>query len=173
MSLAFNAGNQLETYGNEKLTYDANGNRTADGNGEVVANYEYDAWGNVLKSEATGIAADNSFGYAGYMYDKEIGMYYLIARYYNPEHGVSLSVGHDPGDEYDPVTQHGYTYTDNNPVMMTDPDGHAALLVINAAVAGYNAYNAYKAGKFSKTYRLANKVSKNHDGTIKRAKGNG
>nr|WP_179951983.1 putative toxin [Bacillus sp. FDAARGOS_235] len=31
MSLAFNAGNQLETYGNEKLKCDANGNRTADG----------------------------------------------------------------------------------------------------------------------------------------------
>ncbi|MEH7537374.1 type IV secretion protein Rhs, partial [Bacillus toyonensis] len=35
-----------------------------EGNGQVVANYEYDAWGNVLKSEATGIAADNPFGYA-------------------------------------------------------------------------------------------------------------
>ncbi|MGO0125177.1 RHS repeat-associated core domain-containing protein, partial [Bacillus cereus] len=35
---------------------------------EVVATYEYDAWGNVLKSEAKGIAADNPFGYAGYMY---------------------------------------------------------------------------------------------------------
>ena len=42
---------------------------------------------------------DNPFGYAGYMYDKEIGMYYLIARYYNPDHGVFLSVDPDPGDE--------------------------------------------------------------------------
>ncbi|MED1304751.1 RHS repeat-associated core domain-containing protein, partial [Bacillus pacificus] len=97
-----------------------------DANGQVVANYEYDAWGNVLKSEAKGIAADNPFGYAGYMYDKEIGMYYLIARYYNPDHGVFLSVDPDPGDEDDPVTQNGYTYADNNPVMMTDPDGHKA-----------------------------------------------
>ena len=230
VSLAFNAGNQLETYGNEKLKCDANGNRTADGkysytwneadqlttitkqgetapfakykydddgrriekevngqitryfydgdsinplyetngegnvlrqyvysidgvrlamkaqgqtlfyhynprgdvvamtdqNGQIVANYQYDAWGNVLKSDAKGIAADNPFGYAGYMYDKEIGMYYLIARYYNPEHGVFLSVDPDPGDEDDPVTQNGYTYADNNPVMKIDPDGHKA-----------------------------------------------
>ncbi|MCU5705196.1 hypothetical protein OCF67_13460 [Bacillus wiedmannii] len=69
--------------------------------------YEYDAWGNVLKSEAKGNAADNPFGYAGYMYEKEIGMYYLIARYYNPDHGVFLSVDPDPGDEDDPVTQNG------------------------------------------------------------------
>ena len=67
-----------------------------DQNREVVATYEYDSWGNVLKSDAKGIAADNPFGYAGYMYDKEIGMYYLIARYYNPNHGVFLSVDPDP-----------------------------------------------------------------------------
>lgn len=97
-----------------------------DQNREVVATYEYDAWGNVLKSDAKGIAADNPFGYAGYMYDKEIGMYYLIARYYNPEHGVFLSVDPDPGDEDYPVTMNGYTYGDNNPVMMVDPDGHKA-----------------------------------------------
>lgn len=93
---------------------------------EVVATYEYDSWGNVLKSDAKGIAAENPFGYAGYMYDKEISMYYLIARYYNPEHGVFLSVDPDPGDSDDPVTQNGYTYADNNPVMNVDPDGHKA-----------------------------------------------
>ena len=66
------------------------------------------------------------------MYDKEIGMYYLIARYYNPDHGVFLSVDPDPGDEDDPITMNGYTYADNNPVMMTDPDGHVAWWVTGA-----------------------------------------
>nr|WP_313897554.1 RHS repeat-associated core domain-containing protein [Bacillus cereus group sp. BfR-BA-01331] len=106
-----------------------------DQNREVVATYEYDSWGNVLKSEVKGIAADNPFGYAGYMYDKEIGTYYLMARYYNPDHGVFLSVDPDPGDEDDPVTQNGYTYADNNPVMMVDPDGHWAK---------FNKYKWYK-----------------------------
>ncbi|WP_255259014.1 RHS repeat-associated core domain-containing protein [Bacillus toyonensis] len=113
-----------------------------DQNGQVVANYEYDAWGNVLKSDAKGIAADNPFGYAGYMYDKEIGMYYLIARYYNPEHGVFLSIDPDLGDEDDPVTQNGYTYGDNNPVMMTDPDGKWAWLV-PVAIAGARIVGKY------------------------------
>ena len=115
-----------------------------DQNREVVATYEYDAWGNVLTSDTKGIAADNPFGYAGYMYDKEIGMYYLIARYYNPEHGVFLSVDPDPGDEDDPVTMNGYTYADNNPVMLTDPDGHFAWMVLNAGFAAYDGYQAYK-----------------------------
>ncbi|WP_240522267.1 RHS repeat domain-containing protein [Bacillus thuringiensis] len=109
-----------------------------DQNREVVATYEYDSWGNVLKSDVKGIAADNPFGYAGYMYDKEIGMYYLIARYYNPEHGVFLSVDPDPGDEDDPITMNGYTYGDNNPVMKVDPDGHYAIAL---AAAGTNFWN--------------------------------
>ena len=129
--------------------YNKDGVRLAmtDKDGQIVASYEYDAWGNVLKSEAKGIAADNPFGYAGYMYDKEIGMYYLIARYYNPEHGVFLSVDPDPGDEDDPVTQNGYTYGDNNPVMMVDPDGHWVWFAVNAGFAAYDGYKAYKSGK--------------------------
>ncbi|PGK08261.1 wall-associated protein [Bacillus anthracis] len=95
-------------------------------NKEVVATYEYDSWGNVVKSDTKGIAADNPFGYAGYMYDKEIGMYYLIARYYNPEHGVFLSADPEPGDEDDPITQNGYTYADNNPITLIDDDGNKA-----------------------------------------------
>ncbi|MCU5186053.1 hypothetical protein OCA11_17585 [Bacillus cereus] len=78
-----------------------------DKDGQIVASYEYDSWGNVVKNDTKGIAADNPFGYAGYMYDKEIGMYYLIARYYQPEHGVFLSVDPDPGDEDDPITMNG------------------------------------------------------------------
>ncbi|EOQ01365.1 RHS repeat-associated core domain-containing protein [Bacillus cereus VD140] len=106
-----------------------------DQNREVVATYEYDSWGNVIKSDTKGIAAENPFGYAGYMYDKEIGMYYLIARYYNPEHGVFLSVDPDLGDEDDSVTMNGYTYADNNPVMMVDPDAHLAWSVPVAKLA--------------------------------------
>ncbi|EJV42398.1 hypothetical protein IEA_05171 [Bacillus toyonensis] len=61
-----------------------------------------------------------------------------------------LSVDPDPGDEDDPITMNGYTYTDNNPVMTTDPDGHAPWLVINAGFAAYDAYGAYKSGKSRK-----------------------
>lgn len=90
--------------------------------------YDYFAWDNVLKSNIINQKVEsNLFGYAGYMYDKESEMYYLIARYYDPEHGVFLSVDPDPGDEDDPVTQNGYTYANNNPVNMVDPDGHKAF----------------------------------------------
>jgi RHS repeat-associated protein len=117
-----------------------------DSTGKNVAQYTYDAWGNVLTSSAEGLAADNPFGYAGYMYDKEIGMYYLMARYYHPVHGVFISVDPDPGDADDPITQNGYTYVNNNPVMGVDPDGHVPWLVMNGGFAVYDGYKAYKSG---------------------------
>ncbi|MFD3447575.1 DNRLRE domain-containing protein [Microbacteriaceae bacterium 4G12] len=100
-----------------------------DADGKVVAQYEYDAWGNILKNTAQDLAADNPFGYAGYMYDKEIGTYYLMARYYHPIHGVFLSADPYPGESDDPLTQNAYTYARNNPVMYIDVDGHFAWIV--------------------------------------------
>ncbi|WP_255258214.1 DNRLRE domain-containing protein [Bacillus toyonensis] len=136
-----------------------------DQNGQVVANYEYDAWGNLLKSDTKGIAADNPFGYAGYMYDKEIGMYYLIARYYNPDHGVFISADPDPGDDDDPVTQNGYTYADNNPAMLTDPDGHFAQFLIPVAIHGAR-MAAPHVGRFVAKKMVRSTVKKQFKGRI-------
>nr|EJQ76484.1 RHS repeat-associated core domain-containing protein [Bacillus cereus HuA4-10] len=135
-----------------------------DQNREVVATYEYDSWGNVLKSDTKGIAADNPFGYAGYMYDKEIGMYYLIARYYNPDHGVFLSVDPDPGDEDDPITQNAYTYAHNNPVMKIDADGHHPVII--AGIYGYRIYKGYKAYKKVQKLSKITKSAKKYKGNI-------
>lgn len=132
---------------------------------EVVATYEYDSWGNVLKSDTKGIAADNPFGYAGYMYDKEMGMYYLIARYYNPDYGVFLSVDPDPGDEDDLVTQNGYTYADNNPAMLTDPYGHFAQLLIPVDIRGAR-MAAPHVGRFVAKKLVRSDVKKQFKGRI-------
>ncbi|WP_244403457.1 hypothetical protein [Parageobacillus sp. KH3-4] len=53
----------------------------------------------------------------------------------------------DSGDADDILTQNGYTYANNNPVMLVDPDGHLPWLLINAGFAAYEAYKAYKSGK--------------------------
>lgn len=116
--------------------------------GDIVAEYSYDAWGNVLKAtETTNEAKQNPYGYAGYTYDKEISMYYLMARYYNPEQGVFITIDPDPGDDDDPIMMNGYNYVSNNPVMHVDPDGHVFWLAINAGFAAYDMYKAHKKGK--------------------------
>lgn len=58
---------------------------------DVVANYSYDAWGNLLEvtyangneiKAETNFALINSIRYRGYYYDSETGFYYLKSRYY-------------------------------------------------------------------------------------------
>ncbi|WP_223661477.1 RHS repeat-associated core domain-containing protein [Pseudobacillus badius] len=78
---------------------------------------------------------------------EETGLYYLIARYYQPEDGVFLTVDPEGGDTEDPKIQNGYNYANNNPVMMTDPDGDVPWASINAGFATYSGYKAYKSGK--------------------------
>ncbi|GAC91883.1 Rhs family protein [Anoxybacillus flavithermus NBRC 109594] len=92
------------------------------------------------------MADENPYRYAGYQYNQETGLYYLIARYYHPTHGVFLSLDPDPGDADDILTQNGYTYANNNPVMLVDPDGHFVWMAINAGFAAYDGYKAFKKG---------------------------
>jgi len=88
-----------------------------------VFRYQYDSWGNIL-SQFGALADENPYRYAGYQYDQETGLYYLIARYYHPAHGVFLSLDPDPGDADDILTQNRYAYANNNLVMLADLDGH-------------------------------------------------
>lgn len=117
--------------------YNAHGDVIAltDEAGKIVAEYAYDAWGNVLKNTAsTEEAKANPYGYAGYTYDKEIEQYYLMARYYEPEQGVFTAYDPNPGDEDDPQMMNGYNYANNNPVMYLDPDGEVAWWAVSAGV---------------------------------------
>lgn len=112
--------------------YNAHGDVIAlsDKQGNALATYEYDAWGNQIKIEESDQVKDNPYRYAGYRYDIETDMYYLIDRYYNQTQGVFLSVDPDPGEIDDALTQNDYAYANNNPVMLVDPDGNAAVVAV-------------------------------------------
>ncbi|MGG3897827.1 RHS repeat domain-containing protein [Aeribacillus composti] len=109
--------------------YNAHGDVIAltEAQGNIAARYQYDTWGNIL-SQSGDMAAENPYRYAGYQYDNETGLYYLIARYFHPERGVFLSLDPDPRDDDDILTQNGYTYANNDLVMLVDPDRHRAKL---------------------------------------------
>ncbi|MED1302834.1 type IV secretion protein Rhs, partial [Bacillus pacificus] len=68
---------------------------------------------------------------------------------------VFLSVDPDPGDEDDPITMNGYTYADNNPVMMVDPDGHVAWWVASGAAGAL-----VNGGSYGISYYKKNKTLK-------------
>jgi RHS repeat-associated protein len=138
-----------------------------DQNGLEAASYSYDPWGNVLSTVENAEVTNQPLGYASYVYDRGTKLYYLQARYYDPETARFISRDPDPGDSDDPKTQNGYTYADNNPGMLTDPDGHYAQLVIYGGVAAYRGYKLYKSYKSIKKLNTINKVVKKTKGTGK------
>ena len=108
--------------------------------------YRYDAFGTLV--EVTG-DADNSITYAGYQYDKESGLYYLNARYYDSTTARFLTEDTYAGKANDPLSLHRYTYCANNPLRYTDPDGHffgALFRFVAGAVVG--AVTEYVTQKF-------------------------
>jgi len=70
-----------------------------------------------MAKAATGII--NSYTYTGREWDKETGLHYYRARYYDPMEGRFISK--------DPIAFEGginvYAYTFNNPIRFTDPFG--------------------------------------------------
>src|SRR5690606_3835230 len=61
---------------------------------------------------------NNPYKFNGKEMDRETGMYYYGARYYDPRISIFISV--DPLTE---KTMEPYLYTGNNPIMFTEPAG--------------------------------------------------
>ena len=112
--------------------------RIEDVNGNVLATYEYDAWGKLISSSGS-LATINPLRYRGYYYDTETELYYLSSRYYDPK--VSRFINADSTDAvlsanglYD---QNLFAYCDNNPVMRTDMGGEIWNLIVGGAIGGF------------------------------------
>ena len=104
-----------------------------------VAEYLYDAWGvcTVVNDETEeGIAEVNPFRYRSYYYDDETGMYYLQSRYYDPVVGRFINADDVQilGTSETVLGYNLFAYCGNNPVIMIDVTGTAAINVIFAAV---------------------------------------
>lgn len=111
--------------------------RIEDVNGNVLATYEYDAWGKLISSSGS-LATINPLRYRGYYYDTETELYYLSSRYYDPK--VSRFINADSTDAvlsanglYD---QNLFAYCDNNPVMRADNEGGFWHVLVGAAIGG-------------------------------------
>lgn len=110
-----------------------------DSSNNLVARYEYDAWGNHKVYDQNGnlnttsyfIGNINPFRYRSYYYDRETNLYYCYDRYYNPDLCRWMSLD---GLEY---LDHGslngmnlYVYCNNDPINMHDPSECDAIYVV-------------------------------------------
>lgn len=124
--------------------------------GTLSAAYDYTDFGET--TELAGAAFDNQIRYTGGIYDEETGLYYLNARYYDPETGRFISQDSYRGKIDDPNQWHLYVYCANNPINYVDPSGHlnvtftrsqardqyVALQGIRVAYQLWSAVNFYK-----------------------------
>ena len=93
-----------------------------DTGGSLVSTYSYDAFGNILSEtgDAT-LNAINPYRFTSRIYDKESGLYYYRARYYDSKTGRFTQK--DPLRSELREGKNLYVYVGNNPVNMVDPSG--------------------------------------------------
>ena len=124
--------------------------------GSADATYQYTDFGETMIQGYD--QAKNEICYAGGIYDQSTGLYYLNARYYNPEDGRFLTEDTYHGENDKPDTQHLYVYCANNPVNYVDPSGHyaVALYTLVKIVAGgvvfYVSYSTWKRRRIKTRY---------------------
>ena len=141
-----------------------------DKNTETVAQYSYDAWGACTKAvtitDLTGgvdIANINPFRYRSYYFDKEIEMYYLQSRYYDPQLARFINA-----DEPCCIDMFGslFAYCNNSPIMRIDDEGYASTysgivgfgiqVVISASVLYHQGFTGFEAIWFNKRNNFGN-----------------
>ena len=107
--------------------------------GNLVVEYSYDAWGNLLTctgSMASTLGLDNPLRYRGYVYDTETGLYYLQSRYYNPKWGRFINADAFPSTGQSFTGNNMFAYCGNNPVSRADDCGEFWHLVVGGVIGG-------------------------------------
>jgi RHS repeat-associated protein len=99
--------------------------------GAVTDTYDYDAWGNAVI--VTG-STPNVYLYRGEQYDRDLNLYYLRARYFDPLTGRFLTKDPEAGSIKVPATFHRYVYAAGDPVNRIDPSGRANNVVFRFIV---------------------------------------
>ena len=106
-----------------------------DANGTILAKYTYDVWGkplsitdgngNDVSANKNHIAYINPLRYRGYYYDSEMGVYYLLTRYYDPVTRRFINADGYVSTGQDIIGYNMFIYCGNNPIIRVDLTGTA------------------------------------------------
>ena len=113
---------------------------------ETAGKQHYQPFGGSIEGELDDV------GYTGHKFDKDLGLSYMQARYYDPVIGRFYS--NDPVDPLEHMERgnsiaHGfnrYAYANNNPYKYVDPDGEFVFTAIAIAAVAHSAYDGYQEG---------------------------
>ncbi|UTY59245.1 RHS repeat-associated core domain-containing protein [Massilia sp. erpn] len=119
-----------------------------DSNGNVAWQENYRPYGEQLNKAAA--SSNNKLWFAGKPYDRNTGLSYMGARYYNPELGRFYGIDPATVDPADVHSFNRYAYANNNPYRFVDPDGHSpldvAFLVYDLGKLGLAVYTGVGVG---------------------------
>ncbi|MEI3319822.1 MAG: RHS repeat-associated core domain-containing protein [Eubacterium sp.] len=154
VGIRYSGGNQNEYF----YAKDVQGSTTniTDNTGACVQSYDYTDFGETAERIATDF--ENEICYTGGIYDELTGLYYLNARYYNPDEGVFLSQDTYRGTEKNAECWNLYAYCANNPINYVDPRGHTASLIQSGQYLPAEAWESIK--KIEKDSNSNNKNNK-------------
>jgi RHS repeat-associated protein len=113
--------------------------------GAVANAFAYDAYGSLIASNSTG---QTTHFYCGEELDLDLGMYYVRARYYQPNTGRFWSMDTYEGLTGDPLSLHKYLYVECDPINKIDPSGQSW-----ASVELGKAVHKFLSDKFIEKYR--------------------
>ena len=124
-------------------------------NGNCVAEYKYDAWGNCRVTKDTNtIAYTNPLRYRGYYYDSDTDMYYLQSRYYDAKIGRFINADMPEMIVNDVLNL--YSYCNNDPINNSDKNGSWCYNI------KYCAFNDQIKGKMMNRYNKNKKAMNNY-----------
>ncbi len=93
--------------------------------GQVIARYDYDAYGNALGFDPA--TAATAILYAGERFDATTGQYDMGARSYDPATGRFSQRDSFDGNSGNPQSQNKYAYVQGDPIDQSDPTGYGNI----------------------------------------------
>ena len=135
--------------------------------GKKIISYTYDVFGNCTETYHSTTATENTtyfqvnalnpFGYRGYCYDDDMGLYYLQSRYYDPQicRFINADSSEYLGATGTVLSCNLFAYCENDPVNMVDPKGNLAITTaIKTALGVAMGAAAYLIQWFAEKYIL-------------------
>jgi len=126
---------------------------TANADGRWNSTLQYSAFGEIRASSGLTLT---EFRYTGQLRQAELGLYYYVARWYDPEIAHFVQTDSLVPNIFDLETLDRYSYANNNPCNNTDPSGHCSVSLMSALSPLYmfiscvqdyvDAYESFKKG---------------------------
>ncbi len=87
----------------------------------MLSSLRYTAFGEVRSTSGT---TQTDYRYTGQRNEAAIGLYYYVARFYDPALGRFINADTIVPDIANPISFDRYAYVNNNPINFNDPSGH-------------------------------------------------